>query len=45
MLNITNTRYEVIREVATNLNFRLSEDEDDDWDIMWCDGGVLPDRL
>lgn len=45
IFNVLYTRYDVIRDVGLNYNFRLTEDEDEDWDIMWCDGGVVPEKL
>lgn len=40
------TRYNVIKTVCKKiLNFRLTKDEEEDWDIFWTDGGVTPDKL
>ena len=27
------------------MNHKLTDDEDDDWDVFWTDGGVQPERL
>ncbi|OMJ79700.1 hypothetical protein SteCoe_20219 [Stentor coeruleus] len=44
--NISNTRYDLIREVLTTvLDWKISEDENDDWDVMWTDIAILPEKL
>jgi tubulin polyglutamylase TTLL6/13 len=35
----------VLKDVADDLNYTLSYDEDEDWDIWWIDGPVNPTFL
>ena len=37
----------MIKEVFKDAyNWRLSRSEEsEDWDIMWCDGAVIPEKL
>ena len=39
------TQYDVVRDVAEELNFRLLFDEDEEWDLLWIDGPVYPSLL
>ena len=41
-INILYTQYEIIHEVAAELNFRTSVEDDDDWDVWFIDGPTLP---
>ena len=45
VINITYTQYEIIHEVAAFCNLRTSVDEEEDWDIWFIDGPVLPTLL
>lgn len=46
MINILYTQYEIIHEVATECNLRTCQEEgDDDWDIWFIDGPILPSLL
>ena len=45
--NISTTKYSIIREVSTSLlNWKTSEeDENSEWDILWTDNAVPPDKF
>lgn len=45
VLNILYTQYDIIHEVANQLQFRTSVEDDDDWDIWFIDGPVIPSLL
>ena len=46
VMNVTWSKYMVVRHSSTKVHgMRLSVNEDEDWDIMWCDGGVSADKL
>ncbi len=44
-MNALYTQYDVLRDVSDELNYTLSYDEDEDWDIWWLDGPVSPNFL
>jgi hypothetical protein len=31
-----------MEDVAKETNFKLSQDEEEDWDVWWIDGQILP---
>ncbi len=39
------TQYDVIREAAKDIGWKLSEDEGEYWDIFWSDLSVPNERL
>lgn len=45
VLNILYTQYEIIHDVASECGFRTSVEDDDDWDIWFIDGPVIPSLL
>ena len=45
VINILYTQYEIIHEVAANCNYRTSLDEEEDWDLWFIDGPVIPTLL
>jgi hypothetical protein len=45
VINAAYTQYEVLKDVADEINFVLSYDEEEDWDIYWIDGPVAPTFL
>jgi hypothetical protein len=45
VLNILYTQYEIIHEVAAECNLRTSVDDDDEWDVWFIDGPVIPSLL
>ena len=41
-----NCRYDVVREVCRDyFNMRVIEEEGEDYDIFWSDGGIYPEKL
>jgi tubulin polyglutamylase TTLL6/13 len=45
-MNTLNLSYDLIKEVAhKDKDFKLSENEEIEWDIMWCDTYVSPNLL
>lgn len=45
-INVANTQYEVISELATDLNYEIIDDPgDNDSDIFWQDNAITPDQL
>lgn len=45
LINVLYTQYEVLKDVADELNFTLSYEEEEDWDIYWIDGPIAPTFL
>ena len=45
VININYTQYELIHEVAEDLGFRTSIDDEEDWDIWFIDGPTMPTLL
>ena len=45
VINVTYTHYEVIEDVAEELNMRTTTDEEEDWDIWFIDGPIIPALL
>ena len=39
------TRYNVIKRVCRKMDFKLSDDENGDWDLFWSDVGVQPEKI
>ena len=38
------THYVVVKKACKQLGFKMTEDENFDWDLYWCDtGGILPE--
>jgi hypothetical protein len=45
-MNVLNLSYDVIRDTAVQyFNFKLTEDEECDWDIFWVDYYVKPEFM
>jgi len=44
-INILYTQYEIMEEVAQELGFRTSIDEEADWDVWFIDGPTIPALL
>ena len=38
-------RYNVIKRVCRRMDFKLSADENADWDLYWSDVGVQPEKV
>lgn len=45
VINVLYTQYEVLQDCADETNFRLSTEEEEDWDVWWIDGPILPTLL
>lgn len=45
VINVNYTQYEVLQDVADENNFKLSTDDEEEWDIWWIDGPILPTLL
>jgi hypothetical protein len=45
VINAIYTQYEVLKDVSDELNFVLSYEEEEDWDIYWIDGPITPTFL
>jgi hypothetical protein len=45
VFNVLNTHYSVIKKVAKTEGYKLSDEEEEDWDIYWCDTGIQPEKL
>ena len=45
VINCTYSRYEVIEDVAEELNMKTTEDEELDWDVWFIDGPIIPSLL
>ena len=46
-MNVRNTQYEIVKHVAKHImKWRISyADEDEEWDVLWLDGWILPERF
>ena len=45
VINMMYTQYEILNDCSEELNFRLSTDENEDWDVWFIDGAILPTLL
>lgn len=45
IINIANTQYEIIKDVASMLKWSVSSDPDGKWDLLWTDSAVSSERL
>ena len=45
VINVCYTQYEVLEDAARETNFRLSTDEEEDWDVWWIDGPIFTSLL
>lgn len=46
VLNVFNCKYDIVRDVAKNhFKMRIQEDEREDFDVIWCDYTIQPERL
>ena len=45
-IHIGFTQYDVIKDVAEeDFNMKVTMTDDEDWDLMWIDGGIQAYRL
>ncbi|OMJ72519.1 hypothetical protein SteCoe_29012 [Stentor coeruleus] len=45
ILNVANTKYEIIKDIAGILRWSISDKQDQDWDLLWTDTAVSTERL
>lgn len=45
LINLSDTQYDVIKEAAKDIGWKLSDDEGENWDIFWSDLAVPNERL
>lgn len=45
MIHALYTQYEVLKDIADEVNFTMSYDDVEDWDIYWIDGPVAPNFI
>ena len=46
ILNVSLTKYSVVKKAGRSLNYKLLKKEDEDnWDVFWTDSGVQPEKL
>ena len=45
VINVNYTQYEVLQDCGDETNFRLSTEDEEDWDVWWIDGPILPTLL
>ena len=46
ILHVGTTKYPVIREVGKNIfNFKLTGNDEEDWDLQWTDNAVPTEKL
>ena len=45
VINALYTQYEVLKDVADEMNFLLSYDDEEDYDVYWIDGPIAPTFL
>jgi hypothetical protein len=44
--NVAHTKYTILRKVVKrDFKMRLSEEDCDDYDLLWCDLGLPPERI
>ena len=41
-MNVSYTQYELFEDCVVETGFRLTKDDEEDWDIWWIDGPILP---
>ncbi len=45
VINTIYTQYEILADSGKEVNFVLTQDEEQDWDIWWIDAPILPTLL
>jgi tubulin polyglutamylase TTLL6/13 len=45
VINVNYTQYEIVKDAADETDFRLTVDDEEDWDIWFIDGPILPTLL
>ena len=44
-LNLAYTQYPIIKEIGKSYNFKITRNDDSDWDLIWLDGQLPPERM
>ena len=44
-LNLAYTHYPVIKKVGKDFNFKITRNDDADWDLIWLDGALPPEKM
>jgi hypothetical protein len=44
-INVCYTQYEILEDCANETDLRTTTDEEEDWDVWWIDGPILPTLL
>lgn len=42
VINVNYTQYEIVKDAADETDFRVTIDDEEDWDIWFIDGPILP---
>ena len=45
ILNVAHTQYPVVKEVGKLFNFKITRNDDADWDLVWLDGALPPEKM
>lgn len=45
ILNIAHTQYPIVKEVGKLFNFKITRNDDADWDLVWLDGALPPEKM
>jgi len=40
MINVNHCHYPVVKAVAKMYKMKVTTSDEDDWDILWSDGGI-----
>lgn len=44
-LNLAYTHYPIVKEVGKSYNFKITRNDDTDWDLIWLDGALPPEKM
>lgn len=44
-INIAYTQYPIIKEVGKLLNFKITRNDEADWDLIWLDSVLPPEKM
>ena len=45
VVNIAYTRYPIVKEIGKLFNFKVTRNDDADWDLVWLDGALPPEKM
>ena len=40
IFNLNDTKYDVVKRVGKKLKWKISHDQEEEWDVLWTDMGV-----